>query len=55
MPQLISRTSSPSAEAELFELSVTIVTDGPGGLGAKPCDTSDGCDPTCDSSCASAA
>lgn len=36
-----------------FELDVQIITDVEPGDAAAPCDTSDGCDPTCASSCTS--
>lgn len=39
---------------DVFALDVRIVTDiGPDSDVAAPCNTDDGCDPTCASSCAS--
>jgi FxLD family lantipeptide len=46
-------TNAPTIEAEDFDFTVTIVVDGP-DLTLDGCDTSDGCAPTCASSCASA-
>jgi len=35
-----------------FDLDLRVITDVDSGV-AAPCDTSDGCDPTCASSCVS--
>jgi FxLD family lantipeptide len=45
---------SATSTMDDFDLQMSVITDiGPGGANA-PCNTDDGCAPTCASSCASA-
>lgn len=43
----------PAQEADPFDLDAALVVDTTAGPATRACDTSDGCTPTCASSCLS--